>query len=250
MKSFLCRPALCALAVLTVAAFPVLAQTGEVSPREESDATEEDLGYGYSPTDGLPVIADDTIYVFSAQAPLLVVHPDYVGETLDHLQGVDNGDGTWTVTDPDTGDQVVVKPQLAAYVYSTDTADEEPVDSTSTSSVRVTGGATSMTAELDALPILARSVIVAPYPYPLWPYYRLLRFYQCNTAGNCPWGGCLWGLQWSQLRSFRVCGFTGNFWDRCLQFLYPVCRLTRYTCRDCTGPILWQADYRRWVCAI
>lgn len=250
MKSILRLPALGWLAVLLVAAVPVLAQTGEVSPREESDATEEDLGYGYSPTDGLAVIADDTIYVFSSQAPLLVVHPDFVDDALAHLQGVDNGDGTWTVTDPDTGVQVVVKPQLAAYLYSTGAAEGEPGDGTAASSVRITGEATRISGDFHVLPILPRPVIISPYPYPWWPYYRLRRFYQCNTAGRCPWGGCLWGYQWSQLRPFRVCGYTGRPWDFCLEFLYPVCRLTRYTCRDCTGPILWQADYRRWVCAL
>lgn len=248
MKSTLRLPALCWLAFLLVAAVPVLAQNGEVSPRAESDATEEDLGYGYSPTDGLPVLADDTIYVFSAEAPLLVVHPGYVEDALAHLQGVDNGDGTWTVTDPETGDEVVVKPQFAAYVYSTGSADEEPVDGAA--SVRATGEAARLTGDLQLLPILARPVIISPYPYPLWPYYRLRRYYQCNTGGRCPWGGCLWGLQWTQLRPFRVCGYTGNPWDLCLEFLHPVCRLTRYTCRDCTGPILWQADQRRWICAL
>lgn len=34
------------------------------------------------------------------------------------------------------------------------------------------------------------------------------------------------------------------------EFLYPVCTVTRYTCRDCTGPVIFRRPLNRFVCAV
>jgi len=39
-----------------------------------------------------------------------------------------------------------------------------------------------------------------------------------------------------------VCSYTGRPFDLCLDSLQAVCQLNRYTCRDCTGPVLLTAS--------
>jgi hypothetical protein len=223
------------VAVMAAALVSAAAMAQELPPREEAEEIEEDLGFGYSARDGALAVAVDTSAVFCPVPGVLVVDRTDEADVVRILGAKDLGEGRWEVPNPDTGAPVVANVQYAAYSYAeaNDTPTPAPTDATSVE-VR--------------LPVIARAdVTIAPHP---WPCRRILRGYICGTPGNCGNGACQSGHRITQARRFLTCRFTGNRQDRCLQFLAPVCRLTRYTCRDCTGPIVGTWPLRRWVCAV
>jgi hypothetical protein len=226
-NAFRLRAALWAALALIAAG----ASAQELPPREEAEEIEEDLGFGYAARDGAVALAADTSAVFCPVPGVLVVDRADEAEVLRMLNGRDLGDGKWEVPDPDTRAPVTASVQYAAYSYPDGEVSDAPPDSAVT-----------------AAPQIAKAdVVVAPHP---WACHRILRGYICGTPGNCGNGQCRSGHRVTQVRRFLTCRFTGNRQDRCLQFLAPVCRLTRYTCRDCTGPIVGSWPLRRWVCAV
>jgi hypothetical protein len=218
------------LALLAAALCGAVASAQELPPREEAEQIEEDLGFGYAARDGALALAADTSAVFCPLPAVLVVDRGDEAEALRLLNGRDLGDGRWEVPDSESGGAVVASVQYATYSYEDGDAPDAPADGT---------------VQLPRVP--KADVTIAPHP---WPCRRILRGYICGTPGNCGNGQCFAGQRITQVRRFLNCRFTGNRQDRCLQFLAPVCRLTRYTCRDCTGPILGTFPLRRWVCAV
>jgi len=221
------------IALMAVAALGgAVASAQELPPREEAEQIEEDLGFGYVARDGAVALSTDTSAVFCPVPGVLVVDRSDEAEVLRLLNARDLGDGKWEVPDPDTRTPVVASVQYAAYSY--DDGDAEAEASSADTAVRLP-------------PVPKADVSIAPNP---WGCHRILRGYICGTLGSCGNGQCRSGHRITQVRRFLTCRFTGNRQDRCLQFLAPVCRLTRYTCRDCTGPIIGSWPLRRWVCAV
>jgi hypothetical protein len=232
MKKGSIHPLLC-LCFLVFLLFPVVAHAAtavtatNATPTEEANAIEGDLSFGYAINTGAPSLELDTSAVFCPDVATFVLDRSDSAEVQKAFNAADLGDGTWQIPDPETGTSVVAKTQYAASAYTDD-------PSTATSS-----GST--------LPIVSKSAI-SIVPIRWNRCWRLRRGYTCGVVSSCP-GGCFSGYKYVQLANFLVCRWTGSPFDRCLDSLRPVCRLNRYTCRDCTGPILASWLNFRFVCA-
>jgi hypothetical protein len=218
-----------ALGLPLFAATAAAQQSDDPTPREEGASLEENLRYGYSTNDGRLSLEANNLATFCPDAAVLAVHPDHTDKVLEQLNARDVGNGTWEVPDPETGKVVTAKVQYASSVYDD-------------------GSATAESLKEEKLPIVStRAVAVVPILYPrCWA----LRFHhECGNFGNCGNGACLpGGFRFVQVRNFLVC--RPQLWSICLEFLSPVCRLNRYFCRDCTGPIVAFWPSYRWVCAV
>lgn len=223
-----CRLILCSC--LLVLALP-LAAAAQDSPTDEAAALEGDLGVAYSVTDGSPVLQVDHLGVFCFEPALLIVDRAEEKTVLESLGANDLGDGTWEVPDEETGEVVVAKVQYASGVYGT-------------GDVEGSGTASSLSSALPTVSVQNLSIL----PIRWNRCQRIRRGYACGTLGSCP-GGCFGGYQYAHIGNHLVCRWTGNFFDLCVERLRPVCRLNRYTCRDCTGPITGSWLNYRWVCA-
>lgn len=220
-----CTAAL-ALAFLTV---PAAAQL-DLTPGQEADALEEDLGYGYNTRDGSAALELQNSATFCADAATVVVDPTDADAVREILGASDLGNGTWEVPAPDNGDVIVAKVQNATAFYSAD------VDET---------GSGALAASLPVISSASISIV-----RPIWQRcWRVRRYHQCGTLGACP-GGCFFGFHFTLIRNHLDCRFTGNPADHCLEFLYPVCRLNKNLCRDCSGPIVASWPWNKWVCAV
>jgi hypothetical protein len=217
------------LLVLTLVPSALLAQTSpEPGPRAEADSLEEDLGFGYRARDGAASLALNHSAVFCPDPALLVVDRSDEREVQNALQATDLGNGTWAVPDPETGETVVARVQYAGSTY----------------------GAANEVSAGSTLPRISPSEIVV-LPLHWNRCWRIRRGHLCGVQGNCGPAGCLpGGYSWAQLNNFLVCRWTGNFFDRCLESLRPVCRLNRHRCRDCTGGVVASFFNFRWVCAV
>lgn len=227
-----CRLILCSC-VLALA-LPVAAAAQD-RPTDEAAALEGDLGVAYSVTDGSPVLQADHLGVFCFEPALLIVDRAEEQVVLDSLGASDLGDGTWEVPDEETGEVVVAKVQYASGVYGTAETSENLDEASGTARLS------------SSLPtVSAQSLSILPIRWNRCQ--RIRRGYACGTLGSCP-GGCFSGYKYAHLGNHLVCRRTGNFFDLCVERLRPVCRLDRYTCRDCTGPITGSWLNYRWVCA-
>jgi hypothetical protein len=231
-----------ALAVLLITALPAGAQifghatatspddTDTLPPREEAAALEETGGYGYlvkSNGSGL-ALAINTAAHFCPLRGTVIVHPDHVEVALDQLRATALDDETWVIPDPEDGTEHVAEVQFAEAVFD---------DGSGT----VTGAA-----ETESLIVVPIGNVVTEAL--LWPRcWRIRLNHVCGNLGSCP-AGCFFGHQYTTIRRHLLCRPQAG--ALCLEFLHPVCRITRFTCRDCTGPILWQANVNRWVCAL
>ena len=229
MKNTLLR-LLLGLCLLSLAV-PALAATAattstQLSPQDEATAVQGDLGFGYAISSGGASLGIDTSAVFIPDTATLVVDPGDTAAVQSQLSATDNGNGTWTLPDPETGVAVTAKVQYATSTYASD-ATAHPVSST--------------------LPVVSSAAVsIAPV---LWNrVWRLRRGYACGVQAFCP-GGCFFGYGYVALKKFLVCSYTGRPVDLCLDSLQAVCKLNRYTCRDCTGPILGSWLNYRYVCA-
>jgi len=209
---------------------PDILSPGEPSPQEEADGLAEEPGYGYAAVDGRLALATDTAAVFCPDSNAILLHPEHQKEAQAQLGATDLNDGTWAIPDPDTGDTVIAKTQLASYNFDAGGNDSDEL------------------LTLATLPVVSRTQ-VALIPW-FWPRcWRLRIHYQCGVIGNCPLQGlCFGGYQITKRRRFLRCAFSP--WSFCFEFYYPVCTLTRYTCRDCTGPVRFRRPLNQWVCAV
>ncbi len=211
----------CFLALLLPAT--VLAQT---NPGEQTNAPEENAGYGYHIKNGTPSLAMDSAAVFAPDQGVILVDPSNESVVQQTFQAEDLGDGTWSLPDPETGANVVAKVQYAASVYATDPAITTPTQT--------------------ALPVVPRDqVSILPLIAPR--IFRIRLGYTCDLWSSCPGGWCQNGTITTTISNHRICRWTGRFWNVCVDFLAPVCRTTHYTCRDCTGPF-WHSLNLRYVC--
>lgn len=220
---------LLALALLPLFAAAAAAQDEDLTPREEGAALEENLLYGHSVIDGSLALAIDNIATFCPFPGVLVVHPDHADLAREQLKAEAVDDETWAVPDPETGDVVTAKVQYASAVYDD-------------------GTATAARLQEETLTVLSsRAISIVPI---LWPRCWTIRLnHTCGTLGSCGPAGCQpGGFTWSTWRNHLVCRWQPG--SLCLQFLAPVCRLDRYFCSDCTGPITNTWIFNRWVCAV
>jgi hypothetical protein len=220
---------LLALALVPLFAAAAAAQDENLTPREEGAALEDNLLYGHSVTDGSLLLAAENLATFCPDPAILVVHPDHVDVAREQLKAELVDDETWAVPDPETGEVVTAKVQYATGVYDD-------------------GTATAASLETEKLPVLSsRAVSIVPI---LWPRCWTLRWnHICGTLGSCGPAGCQpGGFTWTTLRNHLVCRRQPG--SLCLQFLAPVCRLNRFFCSDCTGPITGIWIFNRWVCAV
>ena len=231
----------CIVLVLGVLTVPAVAQdasdveewTVTTESSEEAQLLEPSFAYGFLHKDGSLAISPDTVGVFCPDLALMIIHPSYAFDVMSEFGAVELDPDHWSIPDPETGDMVTVRVQSAEYTY----------DDGSDASSKILGEG------LAVLPVVAANK-VALVPWPYFRFWRLRIHYICGVPGSCPSlpGGCWNGYQYSKLRNFLQC--TYQPWALCLEWFHPVCRLTRYTCRDCTGPIVWRRNFGRWVCAL
>lgn len=207
-------------------ALPFFSAVGFAQP-SPAGSNEENAGYGYHLKDGTPSLEMDTAAVFAPDQGLIVVDPSNEKAVQESFKATDLGDGAWSIPDPETGIGIVTKVQHAASVYTDNPGNVTPTQT--------------------SLKVVAKSEVsvLALFAPRIW---RLRLGYLCDTVGSCP-GGCQNGDRYVPLNRHLVCRWTGRPWHLCLDYLLPVCRVDHYTCRDCTGPILWQALNLRYVCA-
>ncbi len=196
------------------------------SLRDEATSFEDTSGYGYTIVEGQAAIDADTTAVFCPAAGTVIVHVDDVDSAIESLAATDNGNGTWNIPDPDTGANVTAKVQIASVVN---------VD---------------IPFPLCAIPVVSakqvKAAAITPVPLNWGACKRIRRCYQCGVQGACPGGGCISGFYtWSQLKNHLLCKYTGNWRDKCLEFLHPFCRLKRWKCQVCTGGIVQSRNYNR-----
>lgn len=221
--------------VLLLALFPVssVAQiTTDPTPRVAAESLEEDLGYGYNTQDGRLALGLNSSAVFCPLAETIAVDPNDQQEVRTQLNATDQGDGTWAIPHPDTGETVIAKVQYASYAFATGTSSDVARDSIGS-----------------PLPVIdASRVHILPQ---VWSScWRLRRRFACGNIGNCGNGSCYNGFRTVQVRNFLYCRYTGYWGDICLERLYPVCQLRQYNCLDCTGAIIRTWPSNRWVCAL
>lgn len=211
---------------------PDILAPGENSAEDDAEMQEEPAGFGYLVDTGELAVATDTAAVFCPAAGAIILHPHHAAQALDQFGAKDNGDGTWEIPDPETQAPVTAETQFATAVFDDGRGGSNADELRSLASLRV---------------VPAGNVALAPW---LWPRcWRLRLHYRCGVVGRCPFNGqCIYGYFFSQRRNFLQCTFAP--WNLCLEFLYPVCTITRYTCRDCTGPIIFRRPLNRFVCAV
>jgi len=211
---------------------PDILAPSENSAEDDAEMQEEPAGFGYLVDTGELAVATDTAAVFCPAAGAIILHPHHANEALAQFSAKDNGDGTWEIPDPDTGEPVKAQTQFATAIFDDGRGGSNAAELRSLASLRV---------------VSASNVALAPW---LWPRcWRLRLHYRCGVVGVCPFNGqCFYGYLFSQRRNFLQCTYAP--WNLCLEFLYPVCTVTRYTCRDCTGPIIWRRPLNRFVCAV
>lgn len=216
---------------------PDILAPGENSAAEEADEQEEPAGYAYVAETGALAVALDTAAVFCPASGTIILHPEFIDVAKDQFKVKDDGNGIWEIADPETGEIVKAKTQIAGFNFDDGRGD---VAAEERSGVTLD--------ELATLPVLPVNKVV-PAPW-LWPRcWRLRVHYRCGAIGRCPLNGnCIGGYFFSQRRNFLQCQYAP--WNFCLEFLYPVCTVTRYTCRDCSGPVIFRRPLNRFVCAV
>lgn len=226
----LCAPAALVAqeAVKAVADSKQLAAVAAVSELDEEEPS-EDLGYGFALADGQVAIAADTAFVLSPAAGTLVLRWEEMDRAKETLKADATSETEWTVVTPDE-ERVTVQLLFAAYEYN---AAEMKAPS-----------------EGSALPVITADR-VARLPLSALAF-RFRWRHACGTLSTCPNGPfpCSgWVNYGGTITQHLVCRYTGKFWDLCVERLKPVCALNYWRCYGCTGGILFQVPYNKWVCA-
>lgn len=213
------------------------AQAADTMPVDATGISEDapvddfaDALYGFDSVTGQLALQSDVGYVYcpEAKVPVLAFQPDAVDQAKSDLSATVNADGTWTIP----GLAEPVRPQTASSVYATEGAP-------------VAGG---------TLPVVTQDRLVLVRA--AWPNCRRLRWrHRCTGSYHCPrgcvstnWpvGACAIGFQGTN--TFRLCRYTGNWWDWCYEYTTWRCTASGYPCRDCTGVPLWTVGWAGWSC--
>jgi hypothetical protein len=232
---------LCICLLLLPAAFAAGAAEDEwtlaTPSRDDADMIETAPAYGYLDADGSLALNLDTAGLFAPELGLMIVNPLHKDEVANIYGAVETSEGHWIVPDPETGVEVEVTVQLAAYSFD---------DGSETAARIIDDGLQTLT--------VVNADKVALVRWRTFRYYRIRNHHRCGVLLNQPWpwwppGACWNGYRYTLINpgNFLVCDYQP--FNYCMEWYRPVAVLTHYYCRDCTGPIYWQHVYGRMICA-
>jgi hypothetical protein len=232
---------LCVCLLAFSATFAVAAASDEwtltTPSREDADQLETAPAYGYLNADGSLALNLDTAGLFAPELGLMVVNPLHKDDVADILGAFETSEGHWVVPDPETGDQVEVTVQLAAYNFD---------DGSETAARIIDDG-------LETLAVVSADSVALVH-WRTFRYYRIRNHHRCGDLLSQPWlgwppGACRNGYRYTLINPghFLACAYQPN--EYCLEWYRPVVLLTHYYCRDCSGMITWQRIYGRMICA-
>lgn len=97
---------------------PDILAPGESSAQDDADTQDEPSGFGYVVRTGDVAVALDTAAVFCPSSRAIILHPHHINNAMVQFNAADNGDGTWTIPDPETGVEVVADTRSRSGILS------------------------------------------------------------------------------------------------------------------------------------